>query len=246
MAFESDGNLTTDKKSGDSFGWDTQTEWEAFQSKQDININSGVLELAQSTVIIDDFEDGDIAEYSGETGAATVTQSTTTAQNGDYYVEVNAGGTANTIASFEGDGLNAYPDQGETFRFWTQLRGSVRSHTNYGRQTVGSGDNDSRDGDGYQVVLHDTNTFSLAVNGYFGGTTLAEDTSVTVNTNEWYEIEVVWGTDDSHTVTLYDSSGTQLTQLSATDSTYTNGGIALSADNNNDSADVWWDYYRVV
>lgn len=44
--YESSGELTTDKRSvATSETWETQTDWEAYQSKDSIRINSGVLEL---------------------------------------------------------------------------------------------------------------------------------------------------------------------------------------------------------
>ena len=50
--FETSGTLTTDKRTvNDTTTWDTQTEWEAYQSKDGIEINNGVLELAQLSVV---------------------------------------------------------------------------------------------------------------------------------------------------------------------------------------------------
>lgn len=50
MTFLTSGNLITDKQTiQTSFEWNTQTEWEAYQSNTDIQIDSGVLKLADWT-----------------------------------------------------------------------------------------------------------------------------------------------------------------------------------------------------
>jgi hypothetical protein len=46
--YKPDGNLVTDKKSSD-LTWDTQTEWEAYQSKTDISISNGIVQLNEIT-----------------------------------------------------------------------------------------------------------------------------------------------------------------------------------------------------
>lgn len=72
MSYNPSGNLVTDKRViEESSGWDTQTEWEAYQSKNQISIIDGILQLSEEVtgpIILDDFEDGDIAEYDGDIG----------------------------------------------------------------------------------------------------------------------------------------------------------------------------------
>jgi len=51
MSYETSGSLTTDSRSeddGDDLTWETQTDWEANQSKSNVVIESGKVKLAQS------------------------------------------------------------------------------------------------------------------------------------------------------------------------------------------------------
>lgn len=50
MPYQDDGHLVTDKKSGSSFSWDTQAEWQAYQSQEHIAIPGNYIELAELTV----------------------------------------------------------------------------------------------------------------------------------------------------------------------------------------------------
>lgn len=87
MAYETSGSLTTDKRTvSDQASWATQTEWEAYQSAQNVNITSGTVKLADytppdSTVAWYDasqltgYSDGDTVstfdDFSGNGNAAT-------------------------------------------------------------------------------------------------------------------------------------------------------------------------------
>lgn len=54
MAFETDGILTTDvQEIADAYEWDTQAEWNAFQSKTDITIENGILKLTEVSAFPD-------------------------------------------------------------------------------------------------------------------------------------------------------------------------------------------------
>lgn len=87
--YESDGTLVTDKKSGDSFSWDTTTEWEAYQSKTDIEITNGILQLA--TAIPDSgvtryrFEQDVLDAWNGNDGTDNTSSGyVTDSKEGDY------------------------------------------------------------------------------------------------------------------------------------------------------------------
>lgn len=76
MPFNTDGTLTTDKKTvNDTDGWDTQTEWEAYQSATNIQISTGVVKLSEVAVPAA----GDLEaryDFSVEDGSLPVTDQT--------------------------------------------------------------------------------------------------------------------------------------------------------------------------
>lgn len=70
---------------------------------------------------------------------------------------------------------------------------------------------------------------------------------------EWLRVEVEWGLDGSFTITLEDSTGTQLAQITAVDNTYTSGGIGFHASHNNgpnvsppESHEFWVDEIKII
>jgi hypothetical protein len=63
-------------------------------------------------------------------------------------------------------------------------------------------------------------------NGRSDGSTLLASTSVTWTT-DWYETEVDWLSDNSITVSVYDSGGALFATVSTSSATYTSGGIGF-------------------
>lgn len=243
MAYESSGSLTTDKKSGDSFGWDTQTDWEAYQSINNINIVNGALELATTTTIVDDFEDGDLSEYSvGSTGYYTTT--TARSQNGSYAL---SGGSSSTSNEYVGStsGLNAYPSPGDTFRFW--LYSDSASDTQQRTYWATQGDGSATDeGSGYSVE-HNSRDGSFNLYRHdSGGQTELDTVSYAVADDEWVEIEVRWGTDNTIEADLIEAGSVVASLGPVTDSNYTSGGIGFRYIGSTGADEIFWDYFRIV
>lgn len=104
MSYKSSGTLMTDKREvAIDETWDTQTEWEAYQSKDDIVINSGILKLEQIT--IPDSEDlharYDARELSAADGDPVSTWPDETANGHDL--------TAGTAPTYVESGINGNP-----------------------------------------------------------------------------------------------------------------------------------------
>jgi hypothetical protein len=180
--------------------------------------------------IIDDFEDGDITEYGGDTGNFAVVQSPV--QNGSNALESQTGGAVISSTT----GLSTYPGQGDTFRFYCQNPSSGgRIYTYFGTQS------ESNTPAGYRIgVRPGIDDFLLQRNDGSGGSTVLGSTSVSLSTGVWYRVNVTWQTDGTIDATLFDS-GSQIANISTTDTTYTDGGIGFEED----IAPAVWDYYHI-
>jgi Domain of unknown function (DUF2341) len=178
-------------------------------------------------IAADDFEDDDIAEYSGQTGLFNV--GTALAYDGTYGLD-NAGQTtsrANLGGIFR---LDQTVSQGETFRFSQYVDTTGTSDevcTKFGVQSPGTAN------DNYAVCVELAGTDRIVLvkdaveNDSSGGATTL-DTANSTFTTGWYVFGVAWGTDDTINVTMYNSGGGVVDTLSATDSSYTSGGIGFT------------------
>ncbi len=175
-------------------------------------------------IAADDFEDGSIGEYSGNTSLFAVDNSF--AYGGSYGLD-NTGDESN----FAADGIARFDQtvsQGETIRYMQYID-----------TTAGSGDETCTlfgvqspvtNNQNYAVCLeqYGVDRMSLvenAINTDSTGTLLSS-TTVTFVTG-WYEVEVDWGTDDVIFVSLYQND-TLVATTSATDGTKTSGGIGFT------------------
>lgn len=186
------------------------------------------------STIIDDFEDNDIAEYNGATGDYTTV--TSPVFNGTYALEgATAGGDNNVIASTSG--LNTYPSQGDSFRYAVQLASTSNVHrVGWATQTSTGGN------DGYTLRINaNTSEFEL----FTDATVLVEDTSVSYTAGIWYVVEVTWESDGTQTVTLWNGD-TEVTTISATDTTYTGGGIQFQTNDGSGSSNGYFDYVGII
>lgn len=220
MPYESQGTLTTDvREVSVSSTWDTQSDWEAYQSASNIAINNGAVELSET--LFEGFEDGDIAEYSGDTGAFTVQQSTV--YDGTYALEASNGSGEHAITRTDWT-----VGQGDSITSYYQAPDSTVNKLLFGVQSATGVSNVS----GYAAVVYQRGASeadnALMVQRYDNGssTTLSE-TNQDVPADTWMELEVVWGTTGTITATLYQTDGTQIMSTSASDTTYTSGGIGF-------------------
>jgi hypothetical protein len=176
-------------------------------------------------VVIDDFEDGDLSEWSKveESDNAEIV-SNPTKDGSDYSLKLTGNVTIRSTS-----GLSNYPTAGDTFSYWVRLKSD-------------SGIEDNPDG-GIAFEYggrYDDGSYGYAVYLFYGSsslelhkwedsnTKLAESsTSSEVKFDEWYRIEINWGLMGHHWISLYDLAGILLTRIHGTDNTFKVGRIAM-------------------
>lgn len=181
---------------------------------------------------VDAFEDADLSEYEfdrGSSGASVVTSPT---YSGAYALEIS--GTNTEMISM--DGLEHYPAAGDVFSTW------VRPTNNADRINITYG------------VQNHLNRYFARVNPKQGRVALYRyedgsatplaDKSVSLSQDTWYEVQLEWKTDGTHVFTLLNESGSQVSKISGTDSTWTAGGIGYDAYLS-DGGTVYFDHTQI-
>jgi hypothetical protein len=185
--------------------------------------------------IVDDFEDNDISEYDGDTGAFSVV--TSPVQEGTYALQAD-NSRGNTITSQSG--LANYPSRGDTFRYWLYIPSADSSEevpvTQWAKQDA---DNHYR-----FDVLRTVNDIRLGMQD--GGTfTALATTTYSFPSDTWMQVEI----DFQSTITcrILDSSDVEQASISATDGTFDSGNISFYANGkDNDEVAGVWDYWRII
>jgi hypothetical protein len=177
------------------------------------------------TTTIDSFEDGGLAEYSGDTGSFAVVDESTVAPSAQDGSKVLEAAGANVLIEST-SGLNSYHNKGETARAWFYFTDSQNIATYHYAVTTAGGTR----GDQYYATL-DVPDDRLALTKVEGGstfTTSADTTDVTYSTGSWYQLEVDWASDDTHTLKILDDTGSQVgSTITATDGTHGSGGVGV-------------------
>jgi len=176
--------------------------------------------------LLADFESGSLPQdYSGDTASATV-QSTTVLE-GTYTLELDA----TSGAEVYNDSLTTRA--GMTLHYYTQCStGSIPIFT-FGKV----------DGSNYYQVVIDHNSDRVAIEKVEDGTapvTVAEDTAPGVPAGERLDVELDWSLSGDITVTVWDSTDTEVTSFSGEDSTYTEGYMGFKSGDANGAK--WFDY----
>lgn len=178
-----------------------------------------VLGTSHSPVAVEDAEDGDIDEYSGDTLMWAATQNKP--YEGSYSLE-HSSDNRNRIDSYSG--LPRYPSAGSTveFRVWRPSDGVGEVRYNFGAQDASNHYQlyISRDGD------------SLTLQYISGGSSedSVSDTGLSIPGGEWLRVVVDWGEDGTITATLYDAAGNEISSVTLTNAQYTEGGIGWVAN----------------
>ncbi|QCJ46398.1 hypothetical protein [Haloprofundus sp. MHR1] len=173
-----------------------------------------------SIPVIDDFEDGNLSEYTfsyGESGASIVSQPVF---EGSNALEID--GTNTEL--YSESGLENYPCPGDIFSYRVRATGGADS-LNFGYGVQG-------DMGKYYVKLHfpNDNLFLYKESAGGGNDLLAVSTSgFSLSEDVWYQVKIKWGGEGEHKVTVYDESNTAITTISAEDWTWRDGGIGYYA-----------------
>ncbi|USN88639.1 MAG: DUF2341 domain-containing protein [Candidatus Nomurabacteria bacterium] len=175
--------------------------------------------------VAEDFEDNNITEYSGD---------------------ITKFATAGTYAYGGGYGLDASPNQsakatdGIARTDLTVAQGQIIRYMQYVDTTAGSGDevctlfavqSPVTANQNYAVCLEQfgTDRVSLVKNAENTDSTgtLLSSKNMTLSTG-WYEVMIDWQTNNDIDVSVFNSSGALQATTSATDSTYSSGGIGFT------------------
>jgi len=181
--------------------------------------------------------------YVGPLTEASRVQDNTVAQDGDYYLGINTTSTNAGILSREGDGLNRYPTDGETFRAWVNPQGQDGG-IHWGVESGASYNGGSTDG--YELLLRSQRDEVLIRSGD-GSSVLDSYTFATdaLSGSSWYQIEVARG--DTMGIDILDSSGTSVGSNSISDTTHTAAnGVGWATNNDSGSTTIQFDLMEVV
>jgi len=176
--------------------------------------NPGEVDEEPGAGLIDDFEDDNIAEYVGATGAYDVNEDAPVAE-GDFSLK-NTGGDEALIGSFAG--LDRYPSAGDTF---AAKAASIDDAENFGL-LFGMQDLSNfyftrywKGGPSIQIWrVEDGDYNELA------STDVPETTVGTI-----YDYVVDWASDGTITLELRETDGTVIGTATAQDTAFTEGGI---------------------
>jgi len=185
---------------------------------------SQTVTVSSVATVIDDFEDGDITEYGGDTASFQTVASPTCATGSSTALE----GASNVSAAhriFSTGGLNAYPQPGDTIEFHFNPQDSEsQSGFFYGHSSETVVD------DGYEWFYAPSQNAMQLFRADNGSFTKLGGTTVTVTPGACHRVTIEWAVGGNHTLTLFEPDGTQSGQFTVTDSTYSNKGIGFSAN----------------
>lgn len=160
---------------------------------------------------LSDFYNGDLSDFDRNTSSPLA--------EGNHSLKVTGSNSTYVITSPDGNGLNYYPEAGDTIRWNFYFSGGGSWPFVDMRFAVNGSSN-------YQCSL---NRAKQQVRIYKDASTaIAEDTSPGLPVGEILEAEFDWGSGGSLTLTVYDSQDNQISQVSANDSDYSDGGIEIA------------------
>ena len=197
--------------------------------------------------VVDNFEDANISEYTGDTASFSTT--TTNVIEGTYALEANSPADNDRITSESG--LNNYPSKGDIFSavvrdpgIWPILLYGWGGESGYGIRLPTSSNE-------FNIFRFDDSKTPTTLN----------TVSATLSENVYYEVEIEWhdGTgaeaDNTHVVNLYDIDDTsnppfdrisKIATGTVTDSTYSaNTGVGVGLRFASSSNDTLVDYYTI-
>lgn len=165
------------------------------------------------------YQSGDnLTSFYSKYGSDEFTRQSGVVQSGNYALEWSD--TTDSydnafLISQEGDGLPRYIQRGDTFQVW--LRDENGSEANRIGCLFGVQDSNNY----YSVELQTKKDVSGLFISQSGSRSQLASGSSTYSSSTWYLFEVSWSSDDSISVTVYDSDGSTVKDsFSVTDSTF--------------------------
>lgn len=172
--------------------------------------------------VLESFEDGDISEYGGDTGAASVVSSADIGfpTDGSQYLSFDTGATGGVRMIASTAGLDAYPEQGDTAR-WDA---AVLSDGNIGPVLFAQQEDNSPGGYSFRLDSG-SDVIAITREETDGTVQSVTSTSVTIQNGQRYIAEARPKAPDELTMILYDTDLLELARTTGTDATFTSGGL---------------------
>jgi len=200
--------------------------------------------------LVDSFEDSDISDYSGDTGAYSVISSDSTDGNNALKLSnPTTGGRGSRDAIGSTSGLNDYPQRGDIFRCdWKPTQDIVGSGNRV--TVVFAAQGESGTSNCYTVSISPGNdNFGIGDESLSGTANLKSESLGSLSTGTQYFVEVEWGSStNNNTITarlVEKGSGNNVNEVSVQDSTYDSGGIGFGVNQGSGEPRCVYDYYRI-
>jgi len=178
--------------------------------------------------LVDDFSSGNVGNYSGDVGSATVVTDNN-AIRGNNVLQLDAT-----------DGAVIYNDS-ITFDQGVTLHCHVRPQSNTIPAVVFGLDSNNAN-NYYQIAVDEAaNEVRLEVVESGSITTTVDTLSATINADSFHEIEFDWNITNNIGITVYDPSDSELGTLGGVDSTFTSGSPAFKSGDANGTKE--FDFY---
>lgn len=193
--------------------------------------------------IIENFEDSDMSEYSGDIGSFTTQSDIVFA--GQYSVRSNiVTQSSRAITSLEGDGLNYYPERGDTFEVRSYHGGQETNGDLY--FAVGNHTNGSTIDNGYRLLVSPRqDRIALFVRNDTNISTI-DDKSTTIPSGEWLRWVIDWGDSGDFNINIYDSEDNLLGTVSGNNTDHDSGGIGFRYFDDSGTGAIHFDEVRTI
>lgn len=185
---------------------------------------------------IDNFEDGDLNEYSVFNGGGSESIESSIVVEGSKSVKVTTESNGSTHAIQSSSGLDRYPESGDTYQYKVYLPNS--STTGY--HFFGYQDSNNR----YQVQTSDGDSSLYIRNS--GSFTKLDGSTASLPTGEWLTVSIDWGGGGVINVTIKDDTGTSITTFSGTDRTFTKGSVGWGAGGGSSTETCYFDAAKIT
>jgi len=192
-----------------------------------------------STTWVDDFEDQDAGEYSFDQGSASrIGYSSSQAVKGSVAMSMSGG----NVEMYSENGLDNYPGEGDTYRVFNGMDGTVDVNLRYYGQ-------DYKNCYFVRLPTPTTEFFSLyKLTSHTAEKIKNENPTSTPNYGEMWEYRVTVS-NGTHTLEAYDSNGNLQKSFQANDSQFTASGgtgIGFDAYIGSSGNTVYWDGAEIL
>jgi PKD repeat protein len=204
-----------DARTGDGFGW--YADFGTNIRVDELTVDSGG-GGGGSTTIVDDFEDGDIDEYSGNTGSYT----TTTSSPLEGSVSLECPSDFSDIGR-----TDVSTGTGYEYRALVNLASGAKQSVLVCSQSASSPRADAA-----ELRVEDGNDRILIIDRVGGGNNTLDVASSTVSAGTTYEVGIAVRSGPTYQGTLYDTDGTELAQTAEISGSYSSGGVGWWTNTN--------------